>query len=87
MIDIARMLSNTFAGIAPASVPMFVLMQVVGGAVAVAVVALLYPHIGSRADTAVVPHDVAVDFEPPVAEPASRTGPPRPAERLARAEQ
>jgi arsenate reductase len=71
MIDVARMLSNTFAGIAPASVPMFVLMQVVGGAVAVAVVALLYPHIGSRADTAVVPHDVAVDSEPPVAEPTS----------------
>jgi glycerol uptake facilitator-like aquaporin len=59
MIDIARMLSNTFAGIAPSSVPMFALMQLVGGAVAVAVVALLYPRIAERAEDAVVPHDAA----------------------------
>ena len=30
-VTVARMLSDTFAGIAPASVPMFVLMQLVGG--------------------------------------------------------
>ena len=57
MIDIARMLSNTFAGIAPASVPMFVLMQVVGGAVATVVVALLYPQASAVAQDVVVSHE------------------------------
>jgi glycerol uptake facilitator-like aquaporin len=56
MIDVARMLSDTFAGIAPASVPMFVLMQVVGGALGVAVVVLLYPSVGAVADEVVTPH-------------------------------
>lgn len=42
-VTVARMLSDTFAGIAPASVPMFVLMQLVGGAVAVLLVRTLYP--------------------------------------------
>src|SRR3954449_8170176 len=57
MIDVARTLSDTFAGIGPASVPMFVLMQLIGGAAGVAAVALLYPHIAERADEAVVPHE------------------------------
>ena len=35
-VTVARTLSDTFAGIAPASAPMFVLMQLVGGAVALA---------------------------------------------------
>jgi glycerol uptake facilitator-like aquaporin len=42
-VTVARMFSDTFAGIAPASVPGFVLMQVVGGALAVALVAYLFP--------------------------------------------
>jgi arsenate reductase len=50
------MLSDTFAGIAPASVPMFVVMQVVGGAVAIAVVHVLYPTVGAAAADVVVPH-------------------------------
>src|SRR3954452_10257340 len=37
MIDVSRMLSNTFAGIAPSSVPMFVVMQLVGCLAAVGV--------------------------------------------------
>ena len=57
MIDVARMLSNTFAGIAPSSVPMFVVMQLVGAAAAVAVVRFLYPHVGDVADDVVVPHE------------------------------
>jgi arsenate reductase len=56
MIDVARTLSNTFAGIAPSSVPMFVLVQLLGGAVAVAVVVLLFPGVGTVADAVVVPH-------------------------------
>ena len=45
-VTIARMLSDTFAGISPASVPMFVLMQVVGGVLALGLVHVLYPHPG-----------------------------------------
>jgi len=40
-VTVARMLSDTFAGIAPASVPWFVLMQVVGGALGAGAVVLL----------------------------------------------
>ena len=57
MIDVARTLSDTFAGIAPGSVPMFLLMQLVGGAAGVAVVALLYPSVAAVADDVVVPHE------------------------------
>lgn len=42
-VTIARTLSDTFAGIAPASVPLFVVMQVIGGLLALALVRLLYP--------------------------------------------
>jgi len=56
MIDVARMLSNTFAGIAPSSVPMFVVMQLAGGAAAVAVVRVLYPTVGAVAADVVLPH-------------------------------
>ncbi len=57
MIDLARTLSDTVAGIAPASVPMFLLMQLVGGAAGVAAVALLYPTVADVADDVVVPHE------------------------------
>jgi glycerol uptake facilitator-like aquaporin len=40
-VTLARSLSDTFAGIAPASVPAFVLMQLVGGALGAGVVLLL----------------------------------------------
>ena len=57
MIAVARTLSDTFAGIAPSSVPMFVLAQVVGGAGGVAVVALLHPDAAATADAVVVPKE------------------------------
>ena len=57
MIDIARMLSNTFAGIAPASVPVFVFMQLLGAAIAVGVVHILYPDLTALAEDVVVPHE------------------------------
>ncbi|MFD2093902.1 aquaporin [Blastococcus deserti] len=56
MIDLARTLSDTFAGIAPSSVPMFLLMQLAGGAAAVVVVSLLHPEAAITADEVVVPH-------------------------------
>jgi glycerol uptake facilitator-like aquaporin len=44
-VTIGRMFSDTFAGIAPASVPAFVLAQIAGGALAIGVLRLLYPDI------------------------------------------
>ena len=46
-VTAARTLSDTFAGIEPASAPMFVAMQCVGAALAVATVRFLYPRTGS----------------------------------------
>ena len=54
-VTIGRMLSDTFAGIAPASVPMFVVMQVLGALAAVALGFFLFP--GVPAADLVVPHD------------------------------
>jgi glycerol uptake facilitator-like aquaporin len=42
-VTIARVFSDTFAGIAPASVPMFVLMQLVGGLLGYLLIRALYP--------------------------------------------
>ena len=44
-VTVARMLSDTFAGIAPSSVLPFIAMQVLGGALAAGAVLLLYPTI------------------------------------------
>ena len=56
MIDVARTLSDTFAGIAPTSVPAFVLAQLLGAALAAGAVALLYPSVRDAAGDVVVPH-------------------------------
>ena len=42
-VTVARMFSDTFAGIAPGSVPMFVLMQLAGGLLGYLLVRALYP--------------------------------------------
>jgi glycerol uptake facilitator-like aquaporin len=76
MIDLARILSDTFAGIAPSSVPMFILVQLIGGAAGVAAVALLYPTVTAVAADAVVPHEDATS--PPSETQSHGTG-PRPA--------
>jgi arsenate reductase len=44
-ITIGRTFSDTFAGIAPASVPAFIVAQLVGGAVAIGLIRALYPDI------------------------------------------
>jgi arsenate reductase len=54
-VTVGRMLSNTFAGIAPASVPMFVVMQVLGALAAVGLSLFLFP--GVPAADLVVPHE------------------------------
>ena len=43
-VTIGRMFSDTFAGIDPGSVPPFILMQLLGGLAAFALVKLLYPQ-------------------------------------------
>jgi glycerol uptake facilitator-like aquaporin len=59
-ITVGRMFSNTFAGIAPSSVPSFVAAQIVGGVLAVVVIKLLYPDITeAEAAEIVVPHGIA----------------------------
>ena len=56
-VTIGRTLSNTFAGIAPSSVPMFVLMQIAGALLAVVAARFWYPDLD--ADAVVVPHEAA----------------------------
>ncbi len=56
-ISVGRMFSDTFAGIAPASVPAFVVAQLVGGLVAIGVIRTLYPDITSdEAAEIMLPH-------------------------------
>ena len=55
-ISVGRMFSNTFAGIAPSAAPMFIAAQVVGGAVALLLVRVLYPCITPSPALEVVPH-------------------------------
>lgn len=47
-VTVARTLSDTFAGIEPASAPMFILMQVVGALIAFALIRYLYVAKGAR---------------------------------------
>lgn len=56
-VTVARMLSDTFTGISPASAPAFILAQLLGAALAIGTVWLLYPGIGALAREAVVPHE------------------------------
>jgi glycerol uptake facilitator-like aquaporin len=44
-VTVGRMFSDTFAGIAPGSVPGFLVAQLVGGGVGIALVAVLYPTV------------------------------------------
>lgn len=56
-VTVARTLSNTFAGIAPSSAPAFVAAQVVGAALAIAAVRVLYPAIDEAAPDVIVPKE------------------------------
>jgi arsenate reductase len=55
-VTIGRVFSDTFAGIAPGSVPGFLAAQLVGAGLAVGLVAYLYPGVGRAADDVVIPH-------------------------------
>jgi glycerol uptake facilitator-like aquaporin len=54
-VTIGRAFSDTFAGIAPGSLPGFVIAQIAGAAVGVGVLAVLYPQAGRTADDVVTP--------------------------------
>jgi arsenate reductase len=57
-ITVGRMFSNSFAGIAPSSVPVFAAAQVGGGIAGVLIIKLLYPAPApAQAAAAVVPHE------------------------------
>jgi arsenate reductase len=55
-VTVARMLTDTFTGIEPASVPMFLGAQLVGAAVALGAIRVLYPSAATTAADVVVPH-------------------------------
>jgi glycerol uptake facilitator-like aquaporin len=70
-ITIGRMLSDTFASIAPSSAPTFIVAQVIGGALAVVVIMALYPRLTpEQAADIIVPHHQG-QAGPPDSEPAS----------------
>ena len=76
-ISIGRMFSDTFAGIAPSSVPSFIGAQIIGGALAVLVIKALYPGVTpAEAADIIVPHHQGRP-EPPA--PAASYGASSPA--------
>ncbi|MCQ6271042.1 aquaporin family protein [Pseudarthrobacter sp. R1] len=56
-VTVGRIFSDTFAGIAPASVPAFVLAQLVGAAAGLGLVLLFFPSAGRAADDVALPHE------------------------------
>jgi glycerol uptake facilitator-like aquaporin len=59
-VTVGRMLSNTFAGIAPGSVLPFIGMQLGGALLGALLTAVLFPRAQLHADAVVVPHEQAV---------------------------
>ncbi|CAN5364990.1 hypothetical protein BH09ACT6_BH09ACT6_01710 [soil metagenome] len=61
-ITVGRMFSDTFAGIAPGSAPGYILAQLIGGAIGLLVVKVLYPVAAPASDSgrsSAASHDVA----------------------------
>jgi glycerol uptake facilitator-like aquaporin len=63
-VTVARELTDTFAGISPASVLPFVAAELVGCGLAWAAVRALYPNARENAGDVVVPHDAAIKTRP-----------------------
>ncbi|MGB9376217.1 MAG: MIP/aquaporin family protein [Mycobacteriales bacterium] len=65
-VTLGRAFTDTFAGIAPRSVPAFVGAEFVGAVVGIGLLLALYPHAEIGADEVVVPHgDRAAPAAPP----------------------
>lgn len=61
-ITVGRMFSDTFAGIAPASAPGYVIAQLLGGTCAIFAIRILYPDVTpAEAAELVVPHHERAD--------------------------
>ncbi|MGH2833054.1 MAG: aquaporin [Solirubrobacteraceae bacterium] len=70
-ISVGRMFSDTFAGIAPASVPGYIVAQLVGGVCAILAIRVLYPDITpAEAADAIMPHHERTDIDGAVSQPA-----------------
>ena len=54
-VTVGRIFSDTFAGIAPASVPGFVVAQLIGAAAGLGLLLILFPSAARAADNAVLP--------------------------------
>src|SRR6476660_6064129 len=65
-VTLARTLSDTFAGIAPSSVPGCVVAQALGAVIACGVIRVLWPAVEAVAQEVVAPHE-AVDGQPAAA--------------------
>ncbi len=64
-VTVGRIFTDTFAGIAPSSATPFVLAQLAGLVLGVAVTLALYPDVGTHADDVVIPHPDALDAPAP----------------------
>ena len=85
-ITVGRMFSDTFAGIAPASAPAFIAAQVIGGALAVVVIRVLYPRVtAAEAAGVIVPPLSSQAHEPaaPLSDGHTRSAALAPNERPA----
>jgi glycerol uptake facilitator-like aquaporin len=58
-VTIARSLSNTFAGIRPSDLPLFIVAQIAGALCATFLFRRLVPNLVTYADQVVVPHSSA----------------------------
>jgi glycerol uptake facilitator-like aquaporin len=57
-VTVGRIFSDTFAGIAPASVPGFVVAQLIGAAVGLGLLLILFPSAARTAEDVVLPHSL-----------------------------
>jgi glycerol uptake facilitator-like aquaporin len=61
-VSIGRAFTNTFAGIAPRSLPGYIVAELIGAGVGLLLLSILYPHSERVADTLVIPReDVALE--------------------------
>ncbi len=58
-VTVGRIFSDTFAGIAPAAVPGFIVAQLIGAALGLGLLLILFPAAASAADDVLLPHDSA----------------------------
>lgn len=72
-ITVGRLFSNSFAGIAPSSAPLYIAAQIVGAMAAFCILRMLYPNVTpAQAADVVLPHsaDAAQDGSSSVSRPA-----------------